>query len=293
MTSTTKAAREAEVRPGPSKLRLNALTWLNRGLGLFGMRIAISRAKPAGRLTGLSTPHTSYRTMPTALEGALYGLLSSTPRLNIIQIGANDGFSGDPIHKFIENAWSETNLLLCEPQPELVKLLKDTYRDHPSLQVFLGAVTPEGERLVLYRVKPEHWSQVHAGFLIEYPSYVAPSGIASVNFSHVADFVQRWSTLDPDSAIEELLPETLSVSRFVERYLGTQPVHLLQVDAEGLDVTLVREALAAGLRPNVINFEHSHADVAAVEELSGYLERCQYRVFKYESDILAIRSQSG
>jgi hypothetical protein len=83
--------------------------------------------------------------MPTALEGALYGLLSDTPRVGTVQIGADDGSSGDPIHQFVENAWSETGLLLCEPQPELVKLLEDPYRDHPSLHVFLGAVTPEGE----------------------------------------------------------------------------------------------------------------------------------------------------
>jgi len=231
--------------------------------------------------------------MPTALEGALYGLLSSTPQINIVQIGANDGSSGDPIHRFVENAWSETNLLLCEPQPELVPMLEGAYEGHPSFQVFLGAVTPAGKRLVLYRVKPSYWSRVHAGYLIEHPSHAAPSGIASVNFQHVADFLERWSTLDPESAIEELLPETLSVSGFVERYLGAQPVHLFQVDAEGLDVTLVGEALAAELRPNVIHFEHSHADAGAVKDLLDYLERCRYRVFRGESDILAIRHPSS
>lgn len=287
MNAPSDALMKPAVRPGPTKLRLRSLTWLNRALASFGLRVAVSRARPAIS-PALNLSPSSLDEMPTALEGALYGLLSNTARLNIVQIGANDGVSGDPIHRFVRNAWNQTNLLLCEPQPELVTLLENTYDGHPSLQIFSGAITPGGKEFEFYRVRPALWPKMHAGYLIESPTHAAPSGIASVNYQHVADFVQRWSTLTPESAIEKVQPEALSVSGVIDRHLGAQPVHFLQIDVEGLDVALVSETIAAGLRPNVIHFEHSHADEASLVALRLQLEDCPYRVFTGESDTLAV-----
>ena len=292
MNTSSKAPVDPHVRPGPSKLRLNTLTWLNRGCRRFGFRVAVSRTAPGNPARAFNSPGSYPLGMPTALEGALYGLLALIPKINIVQIGANDGSSGDPVHRFIRSAWNQTNLLLCEPQPELISLLTETYRGHPSLQIFPGSVTPGGSELILYRVRPDCWPQMHAGYAIESPCHAAPSGIASVNYLHVANFVRRWSTLDPESAIEELKPEALSVPSFIKCYLQAQPVHVLQVDVEGLDVALVQEALDPGLRPNIINFEHSHADETSLTELCHRLEACQYRVFKGESDVLAVLQQS-
>jgi hypothetical protein len=80
-----------------------------------------------------------------------------------VQIGAHDGKEADPIHDFVrQRHWKG---LLVEPQPEAFARLQTHYRDCPGLTFENAAITPDGEAMPLYRLKPEYASLFHAGLL--------------------------------------------------------------------------------------------------------------------------------
>lgn len=67
------------------------------------------------------------------LEFVIAHLMLSRPSIFFIQIGANDGISNDPLHKFITQfCWKG---ILLEPLPEVFTRLTTTYRNDTNLQL--------------------------------------------------------------------------------------------------------------------------------------------------------------
>ena len=67
---------------------------------------------------------------------------SMVGKLTVIQIGANDGITHDPIHKFIKrDAWKG---VLLEPQSYVYEnLLKKIYAKNPGIHPLCAAIGPE------------------------------------------------------------------------------------------------------------------------------------------------------
>lgn len=237
-------------------------------------------------------------TRPTPLEAALSGLLSARTSINIVQVGANDGKWGDPIHDFIMSERSATRLLLSEPQPEIAALLARTYASHPSVTIFPGAIAPQRGTLDLYRVRPALWDAVEMPYLRNAPSYRAPSGFASTSRDHVERHVREMryrgsgATVRPQDAIEELSVPTETLAGLVEAHPDFARIDLLQVDVEGIDDVIVRSALNDGLRPSIINFEFMHLSPSGLRAITDLLSSTGYRTSLHGPDLMAIRRPS-
>jgi hypothetical protein len=74
---------------------------------------------------------------------------------------------------------------------------------------------------------------------------------------------------------------------------GVIRLDLLQIDAEGHDGIIVREALAAGLIPSIINYESIHLPPAERYAVKQLLAGRGYRFIDVERDTLAIRVIAG
>ncbi|MFU8821694.1 MAG: hypothetical protein ACNA8G_09060 [Gammaproteobacteria bacterium] len=107
-----------------------------------------------------------YGTLPPLdfLETLLLGALAVDGRLNVVQVGANDGSHSDPIYRFLMGYKQSTTALLIEPQPEIISYLEDAYADHPAASIYNGAIGA-GKQLVLYRIRPDLWESFRVSYL--------------------------------------------------------------------------------------------------------------------------------
>lgn len=234
-----------------------------------------------------------YGTLPPLdfLETLLLGALAAEGRLNVVQVGANDGSHSDPIHRFLMDHRQSSTVLLIEPQPEIISHLKDAYAGHPTATIYNGAIGT-GERLVLYRIRPELWESFRVSYLKGAPAYRAPSGLTSGNKAHVVAAARRHlaGKAAVEEAVEELhVPCTELRPLLVGRGFPLA-LHLLQVDAEGADDEVLYACNIDELRPAIINFESKHLVGQRMAKLQAFLSGHGYTLYQWnKTDTVALR----
>lgn len=303
--STPRRKRGGRLHYAPPSVPTTSLSAADWGL-LTGERFEMQRRLIAVIRRFLSCfgfelqrKRTSKHTAWTPLEGVLHGLLSAKTQLSVVEIGANDGKWKDPIHRFLRQEMGSTQVLLIEPQPEIARMLAETYRDHEAVEIFEGAVASVSGELTLYRVRPDLWDLTKMPYMKSAPSHAAPSGFASTVRAHVEDHVRmmRWRSngrpVPIADSIEALRVEALTVKDLVKRFPRFFPVDVLQVDVEGIDDQLVLAALELDEPPLVINFEAKHLQEARRADLESRLQDCGYRLTRVGADLLAVRAATG
>ena len=176
-----------------------------------------------------------------ALDEIILRLFPTPIGLNFIQVGAHDGVRVDPIHHSIRALkWSG---LLVEPIPALFDALRRNYAGQPGLSFLNAAIDAvSGERL-MYRVSP-----TQPGV----PDWL--HGVIGFDLDQVRQLTRRCNV--PDDAIVTVRVRTMTWQE-VRAAFGSRCCDILVMDVEGFDVTLLRLANLADMRPTVIQFEHS------------------------------------
>ncbi|MBN8630551.1 MAG: FkbM family methyltransferase [Rhodobacterales bacterium] len=205
---------------------------------------------------------------------ALEALVTPGKLINIVQIGANDGMINDPLHGFLRAHPSETQVILIEPQADLIPILTETYAFHPRKVIFEAAVGAAG-RLTLYRVRKACWTDLVLDYGKRWPTYRAPTGVTSGDRDKVAAWVGNYyrGPLSVDEVIEEVSVEAVPTPVLIQRAGLFQSLDVLQVDVEGLDDHVIRLSDIPTWRPHLIHYENAHLgkarEAAIREELAG------------------------
>ena len=222
----------------------------------------------------------------SVLDGCLYGLLAERGRLDIVQVGANDGATNDPLFRFVMENAAATRIVLIEPHADIIPVLRRNYAGHPAHAVLCNAVGPEGE-LEFFRIKPSHWK----GYVPKSHPEHTLSRFSSFDRAHVERLARDrlGDAVDPSEAVEAVRV----ASRPLDVLLGQQHLFatpdFLQVDTEGFDDQVLFAASLETLRPRLINYEHENLSAAAAEALRRHLEALGYRLLQWsEGDSLAI-----
>jgi FkbM family methyltransferase len=194
-----------------------------------------------------------------------------------VQIGANDGQAGDPLHELIRRspAWRG---LLIEPVPYVFARLKQSH--------------PDGGRFVCENVAIGAAAESRDFY------YVSDRARDVLGSALPATFDQLGS-FDPHHIRKHCGPE---IEPFIVRAsIRTEPlrdvlgrhrvsrVDVLHIDTEGYDYQILRQVDFAAWPPAVILYEHSHlshSDQAAAVRLLG---DHGYRVRSFKTDTLATR----
>lgn len=254
---------------------------INRGLGFAGYRLS-------------KVPNQSPRQEYEFLDGILEMLRSQLGGVNIVQIGANDGKHEDPIYQYAFRYPKCTTILLVEPQPEIVKKLRENYHGHHGATIMECAVSTR--EISLYRIKPEVWhlSKTSRGR----PSFVKASGITSASYEHVLKRARRYLPRslrsDVQSYIEEIKPRVLDLLSLLSDAKFERTVDVLSIDAEGIDDDVIYASNIEELMPKVINCEYEHLSCERQEALKFFLENLGYVVIRYkQSDIVALKKGFG
>jgi len=229
--------------------------------------------------------------VPSAFHCSMSALLSSVPKLRIVQVGANDGAINDPLYGFVREKKARTSLILVEPQKQLLPYLKSNYSFHDGAEVFNGAIGPDSS-LRLFCVREAFWDKLSVPYATGWPAYRAPTGVTSADRGHVRDWLAQYlgRGIDPDSAIEEFTVQALPLTALLERHGFPARIDVLQVDAEGFDDQVIYASDIARTWPRIINFEAMNIPESRYAALEAHLLDLGYELFRHHHDALAVRT---
>jgi FkbM family methyltransferase len=209
-----------------------------------------------------------------SIIGALKSYAETHDGMRFVQVGSNDGSSGDPIYKLVRlYGWSG---ILVEPLPFLFEQLKRNYsRARSSSLVFeniaIAGDAPE-KKIYYFNV---------AGAGREVPAWL--NLLASFRPEHlekvqkVYPHLEILSTTVPCMTLDQLLSKH-SIDR----------LDLLHIDTEGWDFEVLKTLSLDRVKPAMILYEHIHLSSADQAECQAYLRARGYVLTVESADTLAI-----
>ncbi|MEM1327110.1 MAG: FkbM family methyltransferase [Bacteroidota bacterium] len=194
----------------------------------------------------------------------------------LVQIGSNDGKTGDPFYELMQRN-PEWKALLVEPIPYFFKKLQVNYPDRSRFTLENVAIN-EGERLPFYWVDPK------AKAALPDLAYWAEQ-LGSFDKNHIIR--ELGIEIEPFIVSQEL--EGLSLPTLLERNNISQ-IDILHIDAEGYDWTILSQLDLAIFQPKFILFEYHHLSKNDLQFAAQFLES-HYQIFDVGIDLLAVHSE--
>ncbi len=216
------------------------------------------------------------------MQKTLHALAQTTPNLRFLQIGGMDGKRFDPIYAFTKHyRWSG---IILEPLPDLFAALTANYANAPQVTLVNAALMDTDGTQQITRVTraaaqsgavPD-WAEGLGSF---HPNRNALGGVGVDADLHAA-------------LLQHTVRETVSclTLRSVAKQCGLQRIDLLQVDAEGCELNILRQVISEGYTPRVIQLEHWALPEAERDAIHLILRQAGYRVRMSEADLLATES---
>lgn len=164
----------------------------------------------------------------------------------LVQVGAHNGITSDPLHRFLIDgiAWQS---ILVEPQGACVRSLRSNYADRDNIHIVHAAIGPaaaSSRSLQLYRISDEavglpHWANQLAS---------ARREVIASHRDRIPD-IERW-------IVSETVP-CMTLAEVVAQHAFPR-VDLLATDTEGFDFEIVQQIDALPSLPQFIYYEHLH-----------------------------------
>ena len=143
----------------------------------------------------------------------------------------------------------DQNILLVEPVPYNIALLKENTAKYKNITIETSAVSEQNEIKKFYYIKPDavkklgkHWA----------------SGIGSFVKQHILNHkYKRFMVTETD--IEEIDVQYLTFSNLMEKY-SVSSIDLLQIDVEGAEFQILNSINFEKIEIKKIIFEFKHFD---------------------------------
>jgi FkbM family methyltransferase len=235
-----------------------------------------------------------YRNFYKPKKGSLSDFLSQYSKskpgnFTVVQIGANDGITHDPIHKFIKR--DDWKGVLLEPQPDVFhEFLTKIYAKNKGIHPLCAAIGEKDGSQPIYKVgfSSMRWATGLASFSKEKIEQAFKDGIVASNCKRFGiEIPADQSQWISQEEVQVIAPATL-----IQTY-GLDHIDLLQIDAEGYDLEVIRIFDIPKTRPQAIIFENvglNAADYAACLQL---LEEQNYQLKKFGPNTLALQKPLG
>lgn len=186
---------------------------------------------------------------------------SFAKKITIIQVGANDGLFYDPIHRIVKEHPMFFDLLLIEPQKDILEKLKQNYSFDVSVQ-FSSDLISDGMTKSFYSFKPEYYQFYEYDWsAVKIPDYVNPTGVSSIHKKHLKthyDLFFRNKSFTFDDVINIDMLESLTLRQLIDKFNFTPDIDILIINAEGEDGTILLNNDWEYIQPKVILYEEQH-----------------------------------
>ncbi len=211
--------------------------------------------------------------------------LKAKNNFTVIQIGANDGITHDPIHKFIKT--DKWNGVLLEPQKEVFdKYLSKIYKKDKGI-ICLNAALGEKDGIIpLYKIKfsNSRWATGLASFNKD----VLLKGFES---GYIHRKAKKEGIIVPEKEEERIYAEQvqmISFNNIIKKY-NIKKIDLVQIDTEGFDFEIIKLIDFENIKPEMIIYEETHLTEETKKQCYSFLEDNGYKIKKFGGNIGAIR----
>ena len=225
---------------------------------------------------------------------SLYVLLFALQKKNykIIQIGANDGVTGDdPINSFIMDHHNSISYIGFEPQSIPFGKLKKNYRGINNFYFIKECIGEEGKNKFYY------WNEKYHE-LCKKNNWEFSDGINSLLEENLSRRLLK-NNLNPIDYIDNYEVDVLPLKKSIEKNIqglseDFRNIDLLQIDAEGYDDKVIYNSSLDFFKPKYINFEYKNLSKTNLENLIKFLKQNSYECIKWKtSDCLAVLTNSS
>lgn len=196
---------------------------------------------------------------PNVLLFALEELAARNPakRLNVVQIGANDGSDQDPLQSFFLDRNCEA--ILIEPMDQPFAALSAKYRGKDNLHTLQAAISERDETMDMH-------------YIVDGAGEPALTLFSSLDRDTVERNLASAKREDATLADHSIRTKAIAARRLrsVLGEFAMQDVDAVVVDTEGFDHKIVRSFLEDGVEPQIIRLEYcnmSRRDFYALREL--------------------------
>jgi FkbM family methyltransferase len=205
--------------------------------------------------------------------------------VNVVQIGANDGITHDPIHKFIKR--DKWNGVLLEPQKHVFPTLEKLYAKDKGIKTLNAALGDSDGKTNLYKIgfSNARWATGLATF---------NRGVLEEAFEN--GYVEKWAEIDntpiPTNKEEQIIAEEIQVTSTdtLLQSNNLSKVDFLQIDTEGFDFEIIKLFLGntLGIKPTGIIYEHFHLSHEDIKKCESFLHKNEYITKQYGGNTAAL-----
>lgn len=229
------------------------------------------------------TTRNESKKLPSFFEGLLEGLtLNYDQRIKIIQIGANDAQTKDPISNFVRNNFDRTSILLIEPISKVMEKLMNNYSFHNHAIFVNSAVSSKNESFELFMISKELQEPY------KQKTGVDPSLCSSRYKEYVTNHICQIFKINRDEAEKEIISisvESRTLYTILENVSFPEQIDVLQIDANGCDDNIIYSANIDTLSPKIINFDCLFFDKRRLNKVCNHLSRLGYANFRWKKII--------
>jgi FkbM family methyltransferase len=192
--------------------------------------------------------------------------------ITIVQIGAMDGKTFDPVHEYITRfGWRG---LMVEPIKEHFETLKKNYAEHPNIAFANVAIAEKAGVKIMHRIPTQHVVDE------EVPKWGV--GVASFYADRNALAFEEVQAFIIEEEVQcQTLPEVL-------REHNINQIDILQIDAEGHDYHILKQLDFSQFKPKVINLEIVNLPKEEKNEVHKLLDAQGYLYIKAGYDLFAV-----
>ena len=232
----------------------------------------------------LGREHTIWRTLPWPrlrrrvfggdVDCVIFGLLVSLRHVFFIQVGSNDGRTGDPLWTF--RRYPHWRGILVEPVNYVFQRLVTNYSPWRHRFIFENAaIAREGGTRTFHYF--DQSDTLTAGY----------DQLGSLD----GQLLQRRARALPGANIVSASVNCLTFSQLCEKHHVSR-LDLLHIDAEGADGEILEQVDFTKYRPGVLFYEHKHLSTADQQHTNQRLGRAGYECVRIGIDTLAVRRAS-
>ena len=205
-------------------------------------------------------------------------VIESRARFSILQVGAFDGVTNDPVHD-LARAYDQVRAVLLEPQAEPFAELQARWRESPRVVPLRSALArTSGEQPLFVVAEPFRHLHPFAG------------QIASFSRAHVESECARYIWRPPAGLITSISVPTIDWRTLVARH---GPFDFVTIDVEGYDGEVIQQMDLAAGAPELIQYEHRHVPKDMQRRSVERLENAGYVLWRInKADTLAVRAGS-
>lgn len=224
-----------------------------------------------------------WRPEESTIQSKIYEYAEEYEDFFFIQVGANDGYTNDPIHKFIR--MFDWEGILIEPQKRVFEEeLKDTYSGNNKLELVNAAIDSECGTKEMYKVgfSESKWATGLSSLQKEMIE-------KQVSRGYVEEKAELHNEEVPDSTDELISTETVRKVTFdmlFEKY-DIHKVDGLFIDTEGYDGKVMELYDFENYPPKLVLFEHQHLTPEEILKWNRTLRGMGYSLMEGEYNTLA------